>query len=111
MGFPCLIATLLFSLQHATVSCSIVVLLNLNPLLIASCSNPLRTGILHFQLLLHYCWISLFQSWYEEKKENREIVSEAVLLPSNVPRFGQYPTFIEMAVAQRVKSPCSVYVW
>lgn len=72
VGFPCLIATLVFNLQHAAVACSTVVLLNLNPLLIASCSNPLRAGILHFQLLLHYYWISLFQSWHEEKKENRD---------------------------------------
>ena len=38
-------------------------------------------------------------------------MSEAVLFPSDVPQFGQYHTFIEMAVAQRVKSPCSVSMW
>ena len=73
VGFPRLIATLVFSLQHAAVACSTVILLNLNPLLIASCSNPLRAGILHFQLLLHYCWISLFQSWHEEKKKTEKL--------------------------------------
>ena len=44
VGFPCLIATLVFSLQHAAVACSTVVLHNLNSLLIASRSTPLRAG-------------------------------------------------------------------
>lgn len=42
VGFPCLIATLGFSIQHAVVACSTVVLLSLNPLLIASHSDSLR---------------------------------------------------------------------
>lgn len=42
VGLSCLIAALLFRTQHAAVTHSAVVLLRLNPLLIASCSNSLR---------------------------------------------------------------------
>lgn len=42
VGFSCLIAALVFRTQHAAVTHSTVVLLRLNPLLIASCSNSVR---------------------------------------------------------------------
>lgn len=110
MGFPYLIATVVFSVQPAAVVCSTAVLFDLNPLLIASFSSSLRADYpvlsASAPLLLDF-----FVSVMTGAKEPRNCKWGCLISIWCTPGFAvAYFKIIEMVISQHMNAYVPQYV-